>query len=548
MDRTLDTRAVGTTIALALALPDAVTRRRATQALLLVALAVIVVHVGVVGLDRPVNWDEVIHLSQVNPQRPAVFMEPHRTRGLSLLVAPIAVFDPSMVALRAGLTLLGAAGLFAAFRTWVPVVGWAAPVAAALYATHWVTIFYSVEVLPNHPAALLSVAAAGLVAQTVDRDGLGRATGGKLALLFAIFAMVRPPDAAVVGVAVAIVLLTLQGRRGVRPVVLAAVGGAAGLLPWLVEGAVRFGLGPLGTVRSASEYSVGGPSVNKLPLYLRSLEHKLRCARSCLENYAERGGGWELPPPATTTVLLVALAVALVGLVLGGDRVRRAVAVPVLASVGLVALYGLGGGAMNLRYLMPAYALLLFPPAIGGLVVWSSLSRRPGRGASVLRAGTVVLLVLTSAWQLTLALQRFDGPASRDRAAELGMALDAVVDGDDCAVASDVNYPQIQYWSGCLATAGSAAPDTLQPPLGDLGSYVDLDAAARRGDRLFAIAAQDLSEGDILRMWEVVTPGGEPIHGRHIYEHVAGAPLPAPPCPDTDAPGFTLARHLSSDC
>src|SRR5687768_7252011 len=36
------------------------------------------------------GWDEVIHMSQVVPGEPARGMAPHRTRGISLVAAPVA--------------------------------------------------------------------------------------------------------------------------------------------------------------------------------------------------------------------------------------------------------------------------------------------------------------------------------------------------------------------------------------------------------------------------------------------------------------------------
>ena len=60
---------------LALAWPDAAARVRARRWLLAVCLGIVVLHVFVVGLDRPINWDEAIHVTQVNPARPAVFRD-----------------------------------------------------------------------------------------------------------------------------------------------------------------------------------------------------------------------------------------------------------------------------------------------------------------------------------------------------------------------------------------------------------------------------------------------------------------------------------------
>jgi hypothetical protein len=523
--------------------PDSHQRRLQTLALLVVAVAVIVAHVTLVGLDRPINWDESIHVSQVNPERPAVFMEPHRTRGVSLLVAPVALFDPSMAVLRAYVVLLAAAGTFAAFRTWIPAVGWAAPIAAALYSTYWVAFFYFAEVLPSHPSAVLAVAAGGLVSRHFIGQPL-RYGGWELGAVFALFAMVRPPDAIAVGAGLGLALLFR--RQGPAVAGRAAVGGAVGLLPWFLEGMVRFGLGPLGTARSAGEYSVAGEAINKFPLYLASLETQLRCAAPCMEALVERGDVWGLPPPRTTAFLLVASGLALLGFVVARHRIGLLL-LPVAGAAPLVAFYSLSGGAMNLRYLIPAYALLLLPPAFGLHTLWRGAAQWWPSKASFLKGGLVVLLGFSAWWQIGLALERFESEGTRHRAAALGQALAEVANGDDCVVSTTVNYPQIQYWSGCLA-ASSGHPEELQPPLGELGSYVDLAAHAREGSRVFAIGPESPPEASPLSEWDRVTPGGEPIWDRHVYEHRPGTALPEPPCPPDDGAERTLGDLLSDAC
>ncbi|TVR20785.1 MAG: hypothetical protein EA387_11175 [Nitriliruptor sp.] len=530
--------------------PPAVEQRRARLWLLAVSLGLVVVHAVVVGIDRPINWDEAIHVSQVNPAVPPVFMEPHRTRGLSLLVAPVAVFDPSMVALRLYLLLLGAAGTYAAFATWVRTIGIAAPIAAVVYSSFWITVFYSVEVLPNHPAALLSVALTGLFVAGLDGQ-LERRQLVAIAALMLLFASIRPPDAVMVGIGLALLALLSRRRRLVAPTAAAAIGGILGVLPWLLEGWFRFGFAPWQTVRSAGEYSVATGRTNLLPLYLQHIETRLRCAGGCVEDFVAAGGGWQLPPIRSSLFLLAAALLVVVAVVTSGAR-RWIVAVPLVVVVPVLAFYGYAGGAMNQRYLMPVYATVMLPAAIGFRAVWYQLGRERTPARVGVRVVLVVLVAITCWWSTSLTLERFESPSTRDRAYELGQRLAAETGriGADCALAARVNYPQLQYWSGCLATAAGRAQDgELQPPLGELGSYVDLAAAAARGAELYAVDREALRDGSPLATWERVDPDAEPVDGYVLFRYVEGADLPPPPCPPAEqGPERRLAEVLSDDC
>lgn len=530
--------------------PSAIERRRARLWLLAVSLGVVVAHIALVGLDRPINWDEAIHVSQVNPAVPPVFMEPHRTRGLSLLVAPVAAFDPSMVALRLYLLVLGAAGTYAAFATWVRTIGIAAPIAAAVYSSFWIAVFYSVEVLPNHPAALITVALTGLFVVGLER-GFERRQLLVVAGLMLVFASIRPPDAVMAGIGLALVAVVSRRREMVAPTAAAAVGGLLGVVPWLLEGWIRFGFAPWQTVRSAGEYSVATGRTNLLPLYLQHIETRLRCAGGCVDDFIAGGAGWQLPPIRSALFLFAAALLSVVAVIASGAR-RWIVAVPLVVVVPVLGFYGYAGGAMNQRYLLLVYAAALLPPAIGLRAVWHHL----GRERSPVHVGVRVALVGTVAvacwWSTSLTLARFEEPSTRDRAYELGQLLAAETGrvGADCALAARVNYPQLQYWSGCLASAAGRGQDgELQPPLGELGSYVDLAAAAARGADLYAVDREHPPDGSPLATWQRVDPTAEPVDGYVLFRYVEGADLPSPPCPPVDrGPERQLAEVLSDDC
>jgi hypothetical protein len=524
---------------------SAAVQRRARLGLLGVAAIYVAVHALGAGLDRPINWDEAVHFTQVLPGQPAVFMEPHRTRGLSLLVAPIAWLDPSMAVFRGYLLVLGASGLFAAFATWIRTVGYAAVLAAILYASYWVTVFYSVELLPNHAAALLSVGVAGYV--TGRREALGRRELAVAALAMLVFTLVRPPDAVLLGIGLSVAFVVLRDRPGLRALPALAAGGTVAMVSWWIEGAVRFGFPPWVTVRSAGEYSVSGERINQLPLYLRALEDRLRCAGGCQADYLAAGGGWELPPVRTTAFLLVALALSVLALAWAPGR-RRATVTVLSAAVAFVPFYAYSGGAMNLRYLLPFFALALLLPSIGVFAVRDRFAGRtpPGR-QRLIEALAIGLLVLLCAWQVGAGLARLEEPGTRHRAADLGLALAEVVEGDACAVAADVNYPQIQYWSGCYATViARGNTGELQPALGEPGSYVDLHARAEAGDRIFALTRRSRLEGSPAEGWTSHPLPAAWADRFVLLERPPDVEVPPPPCPDD--PTVVLVRVMSRDC
>jgi hypothetical protein len=516
--------------------------------LAVVSLGFVAVHVVLVGLDRPINWDEAVYLTQVVGERPTVFFEPHRTRGMPLLVAPIAVFDPSMVALRLYLVLLGAAGLYAAFATWIRTIGPWAALAAALYAGHWVSVFYAVEVLPSFPSGLLAVAAAGLAASFVgDEAAVSRRTLAAVAGVFLVYALVRPPDAVLVGLGTAAALAVLRPSTLVRYALPAAVGGVVGLGIWFVEGAVRFGFAPWRTMSSASEYSVEVGRVNLLPLYLRSLETRLRCAGGCLRDYVEAGAPWELPPTRTTAVLVV--SAILVALALAVGRASRGPAFLALtAAVPVVLFYGYAGGVMNLRYMMPAFALGTVAIAVGVGVLWRLVGDQP---AGIVVRALVGLGVLGGlVWQVGYGVDRVTNIGTRHRAAAIADALDPHLDGSPCVIATAVNYPQLQYWTRCPSSTLRLDGPYLQPPLGELGSYVDVRAEVEAGAQAFAIVRGAVPEDSTLADWEAL-PFEHERYGDDftLLRHPPGVMVPPPPCPaDLGGPERDLAQVLSAGC
>src|SRR3954463_3110541 len=124
---------------------------RTRQAEMRRALPFIVVAVGfliaqplIVKLGRPPSWDESIYLSQVSYAAPALPFAASRSRGIVVLVAPLAWLHSPLWIVRFSLALAAAAALAGTFAIWNAVIGRpAAWVAAALCASSWLTLFYA---------------------------------------------------------------------------------------------------------------------------------------------------------------------------------------------------------------------------------------------------------------------------------------------------------------------------------------------------------------------------------------------------------------------
>ncbi|MEU1026598.1 hypothetical protein ABZ366_31920, partial [Streptomyces sp. NPDC005904] len=207
--------------------------------LLAVCGAFALLSLALVPLGLPLGWDELVYASRYAPHAPATPFSAPRTRGVPLLIAPVAAWSDSVPLLRVWLTLLSSAGLYLGFRPWLRAAPRpsAAVVAAALYGGLWITLFYASAAMPNHYTAMGAVGAVGLFlcSRQSVRTYAGIAAGLALATLM------RPNDGAAVGLPLLLAALLVPAWRR-RGRVGAVLGGlAVGVLPWAVEAYVRFG-------------------------------------------------------------------------------------------------------------------------------------------------------------------------------------------------------------------------------------------------------------------------------------------------------------------
>ncbi|MEW2035065.1 hypothetical protein AB0901_31760 [Streptomyces roseifaciens] len=405
-----------------------------------VAVAVGVVQLLVVPLRLPLGWDEAVYVSQVSPRVPAAYFSAPRARGISWLAAPAVLLSASVVVLRTWMVALATAGLVAAFWPWRRLVGEAVTAAAAaVFAGLWVVQFYAGEVMPNLYVAYGATAATGWFLRAVSapaaapaavaaaRPGPRGAWAG-VAVSVAFTALMRPPDAVFLALALLAAVAAVPSWRRWRPAAAVVGGLAAGLVPWLAEAYTDFG-GPVARLRDGSGVQGGMGWTNTLGMHLRALNGPLLCRPCHIPWDYPLLSLWWL---ATPVVAVASLALALVLT----RRTRRRHGGRTDAAVGhgtprvaVIALPLACAAAMSLQYLflldyaaprflIPAYALLAIPVAACAVALLRG-ARRRWRPVVAVVLGTAFALHLTSQY---LVLQRRVGDQVRLRADTLQTA------------------------------------------------------------------------------------------------------------------------------
>jgi hypothetical protein len=414
------------------------------------------------SLRRPPSWDEAIYLSQVSRGVPALPFVASRARGITMLVAPLTSVGAPLWLVRLFLMIVSALVLGASFRLWVPVVGWGAPIGAFLFAVSWPAAFYGSEVMPNLWAAFACVACLGFVARALINGSHPFRSSGRwgAGLCACACALIRPPDAAVLAIAVVAALIAFA-REGWRIGSAVAVGALVGALPWLVEMSVRFG-GPLEAVREA-----------------RDVAH-LRAGGGLGANVALTDGPLLGPDPTGALpwvgilwwVGLVALTmVACTGS--RGGTARTGLRVTAVAGVALALEYIVLIGGLAPRFLLPALGVLSLGAGAG--IARVAVGRAEGRTAGRVAAlATVVAIAAWMSWQVATA-RRLEAAASTERAVpqSVGLAIARTIGDESCVVASTDDYPQVALAARCrgrLATGGGL--EVSSPPDPDRATIV----------------------------------------------------------------------------
>ncbi|MFE1249302.1 hypothetical protein [Streptomyces sp. NPDC058735] len=403
------------------------------------------------ALVRPVlglGWDETVYVSQVTSHTPAAFFSAPRSRGVSLLVAPVASWSSSVVLLRVYLALLSGLALFLALRAWrglfptrVLVVG------GAFFASLWMTLFYGPQAMPNYWVAIGALISVGCLLRVREGHGARPALWG-VAGGAALMAWMRPMDA--VWVTVPLLVVTLARRH--RRLLLALLAGlVAGAVEWVVEAYVAHG-GLLERLREASRIQGGLGWQFAVDDQMRSLGGRALC-RPCTGS---------MPDPPVLLWWFVLPVLAGLALVVAG-RARRSgrtlIPLACATTAALPYLFMIGYAAP--RFLQPSYALLAIPVADA---LWYLVRTPGGRWRPV----TACVVGLCLAGHLAVQLAVLHGAVTRntdsrrdwDRTAA---ALHRLGVRPPCLLTGHEAIP-IGYYTGCSsgATSGNNENTTVE--------------------------------------------------------------------------------------
>ncbi|WHX22315.1 hypothetical protein QFW82_37490 [Streptomyces malaysiensis subsp. malaysiensis] len=414
-----------------------------------VALAYAVAQLALVVPHLGLGWDETVYVSQVDPGRPAAYFSAPRSRGISLLAAPVLAVTHSTTVLRVVLALLSAAALYAAYRVWQPLLGRACTaLAALLFAGLWTTVLYGPQAMPNLWVALSAVAAVGWFLRAVHLHERRRALLG-LGAMVAAATCFRFSD----GVWLALPLLTacaiVPAWRRPAPALAVAGGFAMGGAEWVAEAFVRWGgVGARLHLSSATEGGMGARWAGGMAW--RSLNGPLLCRPCHVPLTHPELTLWWLALPA---LALIACAVA--------PRARRAAAtvLPAACAAALSIPYLLLIDYSAPRFLLPAYALLALPLAV--LAAHGAQVIRPPRVRALAIGLTAVLLALhLSAQYEVLDRNAAEARVTADRYRTAAHDLRGLGLTPPCLV-SGRHAPPIGYDNGCAsANVGGNNRDT----------------------------------------------------------------------------------------
>ncbi|MEU1670027.1 pyridoxamine 5'-phosphate oxidase family protein [Streptomyces sparsogenes] len=421
----------------------------------LVQLLVVIPHTA-----HALGWDESVYVSQVDPRNPAAYFSAPRSRGISMLVAPVVAVTSSITVLRVLLAVLSAAALYAAFRVWRRMLGpGTVALAALLFAGLWITQISGPSVMPNLWVAIGAVAALGWFL----RASTERNARWWLAAVIAGVTLVRTPDGGwlalpLLGAAVAV--------RAWRPALPALLGGLAlGAAQWVGEAYARFG-GVLDRLRVSSDVEGGMGLHFNVGAALRSLNGPQLC-RPCEVplRHPELTVWWLALPLLTAAAIVVAVRdrrdrrdrVARPGAPHHGHPLALTV-LPIVCAASLAVPYLLLIGYFAPRFLMPSYALLALP--IAELVLRTVKAARSPQPVAV-ALGVVITLQLASQHVVLghLAAQSEKVNGDYRTAAEglrrLGLR-------PPCLVVGDRALP-IAYHAGCASAQTSGNNRSITP-------------------------------------------------------------------------------------
>lgn len=417
-----------------------------------VTLAWVVLQLAVLWpIGRYLTYDEAIYLSQVYPDAPSLGFSAPRSRGITWLLAPVTAFEPSVGVIRGYLLCVYGVLFYLAFRAWIPVIGQRAVVAAGVFASTWLALFYGTEIYPNLLVALGAVGATGWLAQHL-RSGSSRALAFAAAAT-AFVTLIRPVDGTLLAAALAVGALCRRPRVVALRWTAVAAAVVVGWTPWVVEAYQRFG-GLQRRVAQASD-NVDKDRVGPFDVVR---EHLL------LTDGPIRGTASDTSAGVAVVGLLGWLVLAagvLAALWLGLRRPRRPeLLAPAVAAVAFAAEYSFMTTVVTARFLLPCYALAAV--CLVATAPWPAAARRP---AQAYRLAVGVLLAGWLAWNVPIAAGVADTEVAKRHERELlGAAVRAQAQGRDCVLVGQGNFPEMAFAAGCYGVRFDPHAEALRVP------------------------------------------------------------------------------------
>ncbi|HET7013963.1 MAG TPA: hypothetical protein VFI65_08635 [Streptosporangiaceae bacterium] len=407
------------------------------------------------------SWDEVVYVSQVSGHVPAAPFDPARSRGVPLLVAPVALVTSSVTVLRVYLALASGAALFWALFAWRRLrPTWLLALAGVAFGSLWVAQYYGPQAMPDEWLAFAALAATGLFLRAVGvGDDAEKPTGIKatrwrlvgLGALIAAAALIRPGDAVFLVFALLAAALVVRPWR--RWPVLAAIviGMAAGSAEWIAEAYARFG-GPFARLHLASAEQGGFGLRTGFWAELRAVNGPTLC-RPCTI-------AWRYP---VLSVWWLALPVLVAAGILVARRAGHR------ASALLAAVCGLALGAQYLfgiwyaapRFLLPTYALATIP--VADLIGWVITRTRPAeRPAMRVLIGFVLLLQLVTQHAVLMRQVADTVQLHSDYARVAADLRQLGIGGKNCLINGAQEIP-VAFYAGCASAPDPASREPAEP-------------------------------------------------------------------------------------
>ena len=136
--------------------------------LALVAVAFLAAELTPALLRLPLGADEITYIARTSVRVSGVMLPPVHGQGAGLLAAPVTLFTDSLTVIRVWMSVLSAAGLFAAVLCWRGLRPmWVLALAGLILASLAITQESGVQVYPDWWGALGLLALTGLFLQAV---------------------------------------------------------------------------------------------------------------------------------------------------------------------------------------------------------------------------------------------------------------------------------------------------------------------------------------------------------------------------------------------